>query len=307
VPSDPGAVRAALRSLALHGVPGAAADAATGSDAGVRASLRRQAHRIVAVAAGRVAAAADAPEPMDVLRAVFGADVVALPRLAAPDAVALRSAMTAREAAGDAAPGAVTDWVADCADVRTRVARLQDLRFAAAACGRGDASLPRVAQLPPPPGGGTDRWAALPLPVTQPPATQAAGLVDLVLTGPALDPPTAPDSDVLAGPLTGLLVDEWVEVVPSRTITGALTFHVDAPGGSPPQSVLLAVAPDPNQPWDVDLLEQTVLDVLRLAQGRMVDPDLVPVGGHVLPALMLARNTGEGGLGDTIATAFPQR
>ena len=102
-----------------------------------------------------------------------------------------------------------------------------------------------------------------------------------------------------------MLVDEWIEVVPSRTTAGAVTFHLDAPGASPPQALVLAVSPDPSRPWSLDLIEGTIHDTLRLAQERMVDPDLVPVLGHVLPALMLARNDGDGGLGDTIATAFP--
>ena len=305
MPADPGAVRAALRALALYGVPGAAAEAPAGTGPEAAATLRAQAHRIARVAAGRLAAAATAPEPDDTLRALLGEHAIALPRFTAADGSTLRAALTARDAAADAPWDAVTDWLTDAAEVRTGVARLRDLRLAAAACGRAGQARLRVAQLPPPHGGSTDRWAALPLPDTDPPATPRAGLVDLVLTGPPLDPPAGAAADVLTGPLCGLLVDEWIEVVPSRTTAGAVTFHLDAPGASPPQALVLAVSPDPSRPWSLDLIEGTIHDTLRLAQERMVDPDLVPVLGHVLPALMLARNDGDGGLGDTIATAFP--
>jgi hypothetical protein len=308
MPDDVSAVRAALRTLALYGVPGAAAETPVGAGDEVRVALLRQAHRIARVTVGQTAAAAAATDPDNTLHAVLGEEVVALPRFAAADPTGLRAALTARDAAGDAVPSAVTDWLADAADVRAGVARLRDLRLVSAACARDGQAQVRVAQLPPPATGATDRWAALPLPNNDPAATRPAGLVGLVLTGPALDPPTVAANgsatDVLAGPLAGLLVDEWIEVVPARTTTGAVTFHLDSPGASPPQSLLLAVSPDPTQAWSLDLLEGTVLDTLRLAQERMVDPDLVPALGHVLPALMLARNDGDGGLGDTIATAF---
>jgi hypothetical protein len=301
-PSNPAAVRTALRALALYGVPGAAAEAPVGGDAGVRAILLRQAHRVARLAAGRIAAAAKPQPPDAVLHAVLGDEAVVLPRFVTPDAGQLRDALTARAAAGDAGPLTAADWLADAADVRAGVARLRDLRLSAAACARRGKTGMRVAQLPPPAAGNTDRWAALPLPETDPPSALPAGLVSLILTGPPL--PAAP-KDVLAGPLAGLLIDEWVEVVPGRTSTAAVSFHLDAPGGSPPQAMLLAVSPDPSRSWSIDLLEGAVRDTLRLAQERMVDPDLIPSLGHVLPALTMARNDGDAGLGDTIATAFP--
>ena len=51
MPADPGAVRAALRALALYGVPGAAAEAPAGTGPEAAATLRAQAHRIARVAA----------------------------------------------------------------------------------------------------------------------------------------------------------------------------------------------------------------------------------------------------------------
>ena len=49
----------------------------------------------------------------------------------------------------------------------------------------------------------------------------------------------------LAAPLAGLLVDEWTEVVPSRTETAGLAFRYDPPDAMAPQAMLLAVPPDP--------------------------------------------------------------
>lgn len=299
-PADPAAARAALRSLALHGVPGAAPEPVADDAA---AALRRQAAHIARVAADRLVAASAASSPADELRAALGEATPALPVFAAPNPAALRLALQARADIGDASPLEVADWLDGAAAVRPALAGLRDLEVIAAACGRDGGLHPAIAQLPAPAAGQADRWAALPLP--DPSSGQRAGVVGIALVGPLgasrlADPPTDP----LAGPLAGLLVDEWVEVVPARTATSAVTFHVDAPGSSPPQSLLLAVSPDPRSPWTIELLEEVVRDTIDLAQQRLVDPDLTPALGHLLPLLHFARNDGDGGLGDTITTSF---
>jgi hypothetical protein len=297
--ADLAAVRAALRRLALAGIPGAAPDPPVGIDDAARLALFEQAQRISTVTAGRLAAATAAGlTAAQQIMAALGEDFVVLPQFTVTDPARLSAALAARRAAGDADEHTVADWLDGAAAVRAGVARLGDLRLAARACGRRAGSGLQVAQLPPPTPGGQDRWAALPLSPTTP---LPGGLVDLILAGPPL--PTAVAA--LGGPLAGLLLDEWVEVVPNPRETTAVTFHLDAPGASPPQTLLLAVSPTPDRPWTIDLLEQTVRDTLTLAKQRAVDPDLLPPVGHFLPALLLARNTGDGGRGDTIATLFP--
>jgi hypothetical protein len=105
--------------------------------------------------------------------------------------------------------------------------------------------------------------------------------------------------------LAGLLVDEWVEVIPGEEETTGLVFHFDAPGTQPPQALLLAVPPDESRPWDLADLADAVLDTLELARLRAVDPDaLAAVVGpsDLLPAIYLARNPA----GDTVSTDFTQ-
>ena len=51
-------------------------------------------------------------------------------------------------------------------------------------------------------------------------------------------------------PLAGLLIDEWVEVVPSASETTAMVFQFDQPDAAPPQSLLLAVPPDLGRAMD---------------------------------------------------------
>jgi hypothetical protein len=94
--------------------------------------------------------------------------------------------------------------------------------------------------------------------------------------------------------LSGLLVDEWQEFVPSAWQTTALSFHYDAPGSRPPQSVLLAVPPAANlQQWTFANLLATVNEALDLAKLRAVRPqDLSDGLGLMLPANYLPENPG---------------
>jgi hypothetical protein len=71
----------------------------------------------------------------------------------------------------------------------------------------------------------------------------------------------------------GLVLDEYVEVLPAPTATTGLALHYDAPNARPPQSVLLALHPDPSQPWGWELIEATVLETLALARMRLVELD----------------------------------
>ena len=84
---------------------------------------------------------------------------------------------------------------------------------------------------------------------------------------------------VSAATVRGLVVDEVAEVLPAPSVTTGLAVHYDAPNARAPQSILLAVPPDPSTPWSWQLLHQTVSEAIALAQLRGVDlDDLVPTG-----------------------------
>jgi hypothetical protein len=123
--------------------------------------------------------------------------------------------------------------------------------------------------------------------------------------------------------LAGMMCDEWPEFIPDPFQTAAISFHYDAPGARPPQSILLAVPPRSNQVnWSFD----DVLDVLHeawdLARLRAVRPcDLGSGLGLLLPgnylphdytgdlpgvrALELARQALRKGLGVSKASVIP--
>ena len=101
-------------------------------------------------------------------------------------------------------------------------------------------------------------------------------------------------------PLAGLLVDEWVEVVPNTTETTGIAFQYDQPNAAPPQTILIAVPPDVTVPWTVWSLQQVLLETLDLARIRAVDPDALDEVGHYLPALYFAVNMAN----QTVSTDF---
>ena len=104
----------------------------------------------------------------------------------------------------------------------------------------------------------------------------------------------------LAGTLAGLLLDEWVETIPNPSETTAVSFHHDAPGAQPPQSILLAVNPDPSAEWSLATLEAILLETLELARLRLVDSDTLADAGQFLPALLFSHNV----RGEAVSTDF---
>ena len=101
-------------------------------------------------------------------------------------------------------------------------------------------------------------------------------------------------------PLAGLLIDEWVEVVPNAKETTGIALQYDQPNAAPPQTILIAVPPEVDVPWTVWSLQQVLLETLDLARIRAVDPDALDEVGHYLPALYFACNTAN----DTVSTDF---
>jgi hypothetical protein len=91
--------------------------------------------------------------------------------------------------------------------------------------------------------------------------------------------------------MTGLLVDEWVEVVPNTHETTALAFQFDVPDACAPQSVLIAVPPVPGQDWTTETLRRVLMETLDLAKLRAVDTGSLGAAAQHLPALYLALNT----------------
>jgi hypothetical protein len=118
------------------------------------------------------------------------------------------------------------------------------------------------------------------------------GRLSLILQGPG-------DID-LAKPVAGFLVDEWVEVVPSRNETTGIAFQLDPPDTCAPQAILLAVPPVVGKAWTVETLNRVLIETFELARMRAVDPAALGDIEHYLPALHFAFNVD----GDAVGTDF---
>jgi hypothetical protein len=186
----------------------------------------------------------------------------------------------------DGDPLAAHTWFARCARVRDGVARFGAALRGAEVLGTGDKLNLTVAQLP---FDATDRWVGL---AAEPGKTVEAGKLSLVVQSTV-----AVDT---ALPLAGLLVDEWVEVVPSATETTAITFQFNPPDACAPQTVLLAVPPVPDAPWTVADLHRVLVETLDMAKLRAVDCEALGELAHYLPALFFAFNADD----DAVSTDF---
>jgi hypothetical protein len=80
--------------------------------------------------------------------------------------------------------------------------------------------------------------------------------------------------------------------VPNRRETTAVTFQYNAPDASAPQTVLLAVPPDPAKPWTAATLYRVLVETLDLAKLRAVPLGAIGEIAQYLPATFVAMNAG---------------
>ncbi|MEO8628730.1 MAG: hypothetical protein ABI612_11600, partial [Betaproteobacteria bacterium] len=295
VTGDMTPVRNAIIVLSRFGIAGSAPLPIATADA-----LLAQAGAVAKEAQRRADLAAAATAPLDTMRAVFGDAFLALPRFTMADSTELTKSLAASTVLQNNDPLAVYPWFQQVARVREPVSRLGASLQAAEVAGTGATLRLTVAQLPFAQG---DRWIGLP---ADPARGMPSGKLSLVVHAePTLN---------LAQPLAGVLIDEWVEVVPSARETTAIAFQHDAPDQRAPQVMLLAVPASPGEPWTGAGLHRLLLDTLALAQVRAIDAEtldtavLNPIAGaqavgelaHFLPALHFAVNVD----GDAISPDF---
>lgn len=290
-------VEAVLAGLAAAGAADASLDAVldallAAADAGVaeatpeldaevpdRTALQAQAaialQRLQARTAGPpfVATSGDPQATLDSARSriaeLAGSRQLLLTSVAAPADPLVRGDLgdgPARIAGAD--PAALRTWLHQHARVRPAAAALQtgyDLGEALACPGHLDL---RATQLP---SAEPDRWAG------DDPAPRPGVLAVVAQCGYTGDVPAR---------LTGLAVDTWVHTIPAGTHATGLAFHYDEPNATPPQVILVAVAPDvrpERQPgtWDLDTLLDIVIATVSLATMRAAATSLAPAGTSV--------------------------
>lgn len=220
------------------------------------------------------------------LRIVFGKAFTVLPRFTASNATELQQAIADSTRLQDGDALASTTWFERSARVRDGVSRLNAALSYAEALNTGERLRLTIAQLP---FTTNDRWLALPF---KPGQTPTAGKLSLAVQSAA--------SVDVAKPLAGVLIDEWIEVIPSTTEVTGIALQYDQPSTAPPQTILIAVPPELGVPWTIWSLQQVLMETLDLARIRAADSEALDEVGHYLPALYFACNT----LGDTVSTDF---
>jgi hypothetical protein len=206
----------------------------------------------------------------EVVEALFGRKRVVLPDFG-PEALA-------RPVSLNPSAAEVRAWLHKMWRVRAPLARWRRLALYAGALDASTALT--VAQLEPRAYG---RWVALPFELAADRrglAVPPSGCVSLVMAKPL----------GVTGAWTGVLLDEWTEVIPNaRELTG-IAFHYDDPGAEAPHAVLVAVPPSEGAPWTSDSLFETIDETLGLAQVRALGPQALGDLAQVLPAVYLSAN-----------------
>jgi hypothetical protein len=281
---DLGDLRDALTAAADLGVAGAVPAGLHDHSAPAREELLALAAGVAAALDERAAAAAGAADATARLRAVFGRAFPVLPRFLPPATDLLDTALAAEPDLGPDADAVVETWLAGVSRVREPLDSWRQVTVYGRALA-GGMPRPRIVQLPLE---APARWAALDYGGGPP---HRSGLCSLALFGAV---PTA------GAPWSGLLLDEWPEILPNIEEDAGVVFHYDAPGAQAPACVLLAVPPTRAETWSYDVLEETLLHTLETARLRALDLSDLGAYGQVLPMAYLAANAQNA----AIATSF---
>lgn len=290
-------LRDAMETLSGFAVQHAVPTAVSTSTDADRADLLDQAGKVSAQVAAlskqlpsALNTTLDAPTVIAAIGVLLGQGFRLTPAFRLDGASTYPTATAKRSAADDAGPARTLEWLRTASTVRDQVRRMRSVQMLGETVSDPPHAISlQVAQLPL----SDDPWNALGSASRVGATSIVAGLA---FSGSG---PTAPP-----GVIAGLLVDEWVEVLPRQTIDTGLAVHHDAPGATAPQAILLAVAPDLAADWSEATLAAIVGETLDLAKLRMLDVDLLPGMGQFLPAIYLAGSIGGVPGGDTVSTRF---
>ena len=294
--AHPGASDAALLGAASFGVVGAVPSLDptqwAGQVAAAAEELTARAAALDKLASGftRAGASSDTLRDHDVsrLKTIFGDSFLVLPAVA-PDLAATWPQLFANSPVllgGDSV--APVRWMQRASRVHSGAGRLATALLCAEALTGSSLANFEIAQLP---FVSNERWIGLDLAAGTTPASRLSLVAFL------------PKPVAAGAGIAGLMLDDWVEVVPSAQQITGVTFHFDDPIARAPQAILLAVRPDDFVEWTFEAVEGSVLEALDLAKLRAVDPDALGALGHYLPALYFAYNT-SGPHGDAISIDF---
>ncbi len=285
-------LRSAMQTMALFGIPGAIPISAAGQTDTDMKTLVFQARSLDREATERLAKADVTTDSTEQLKHLFGKSFVVLPRFRPSNLAEIQRALGTSTAVQDGDPLNVVTFHQRMARVRENVAWFDDALQYAEALNNGDALTLQVAQLPQADG---DRWVGLPFIPDKP---VPPGRLSLIVHIPEAIDFTQPA-------IAGLLIDEWVEVVPNASETTGVVFQYNQPDSVAPQAILVAAHPNPVEQafWTIPWLQQVLRETISLVHMRAVTPDLLDETAHYLPAAYFAFNAE----GHTVSTDFLKR
>jgi hypothetical protein len=208
----------------------------------------------------------------DLAKLCFGRNMITLPVFMPPNLTDLRNQLNFPDSTRlTRFTGRLTmeDWLQSIGKVRARMKDLQQTNYTADMYGSVIPSIQPV-QLPYRNG---DYWLGMSYPSSYTPAEDKLSLV--LINEKALTQQSWQ---------SGLVLDEWLEIIPAKQETTGLVFNYDQPNATAPQSILLAVVPSANLNWTWDDLVHTIIDTVEMSKIRAVEPDHLSKSflGHAL-------------------------
>jgi hypothetical protein len=266
--SDP--VDAAIRASALgiH-VPGLVLGAAP---------TQEQRQALLAAIESRLAGTGT---PRDRLRALFGGELPGISTFLPHSEDALATALAAPASLLDGDTFSPSAWLDAAGRVHPKAAALAEVLLRQDIV-RGMSGSLLIAQAPWQDG---DRWIGTAFKNST--GAAPAGRLSVLIH--------APVSLAAGEQLGGLLIDAWTETIPAQTRDTAMALRFNNAGTRAPQTVLLAVHPDPSNAWTTDTLVEILQHTLMLARLRVQPSNMLSTGG-LMPSAWLGQRPGTSGV-----------
>ncbi len=268
----------ALFTASFYGITGSVPLPAAGT-----AALATQASGVLAQLQERQSAASqitlpatDPESAISVIAAVLGKGALVLPHFTPVNVASVGSAFTQSAALAAVDPQGLDRWIFQLSHIRPAVERFDLAMTVTGLLGAPAPPALALGQLPPTP---ADRWLGLPIDPVNPPASGRVAIEALAVGDPATQAPFA-----------GMMLDEWLDRIPSPTTAAGLSFHYDEPTSRAPQALLLAVCPDDRKSWVIGLVQTIIAETLELAKVRAVDLASIQQVGQILPGLYFPFN-----------------
>ncbi len=221
----------------------------------------------------------------EISETLFGRNTAVIPELQLTNAAVVKTAYNGRALLENAGPDALDNWMREAALVRRPLAafrRMVCLRELFEGV-QDSEKTPIALQLPFLPGK-SQPWIGGPVQESDLEKIKPEERANLSFV---LE---APDGFAPDAAFSGLLIDEWPELIPSGKTDTGLAFQYNQPNTEPPQVVLLATAPVEGGNWQWEHLIGAVMDALDLSQKRLISPTQIrqnEVFARLLPAIAL--------------------